>query len=1157
MRLLHGFLLFCYLFVFENGNAQAITISFARTSLADALKAVGQRTGYRFNYVTRYIDSAHPVTFAVKDATLEHVLDLCFKGQALTYRVEAGEKVVQVIPVLAGPPRSTLSFRDIGGRVMDEKGIPIEGVSVAVDGSDRGTFTNDRGAFLLTGLPSDASLVFTYIGYGRQNIRIEGLKDIVLTLKPLAQTMSELSIQVSTGYQTIPRDRSPGSYDFIKEDLVNRAVTTNILDRIENLTPGTLFNHGDAANTDALLIRGRSTIYANAAPLVVVDNFPYDGDLANINPNDVESITILKDAASASIWGARAGNGVIVITTKSGKTDKPSVSINSSVTIQGRPGLYNVNTISSADAISVEESLYNWGFYPSDQNNPFHTPAPPVKDILDSVNSGYLTSAQANARMQALAGHDVRSDLKRYFYRTSVNQQHSVNISGKTDNVNYYVSAGWDHDLSEKVTDKDDRVTLRSKESFKISPALRADLGVNFVENISQAGNNQGTNIVGTRSGQQLYPYASLADAHGHPLPVYLDYNRNFIQSAESAGLLDWTYSPLTDLYDVSYTTKIRDYLLNGALQYKILPGLSLDLKYQFENQMLSENILYNDSSYYARDLINSFTQVNPTTGALIYPIPIGAILRFYTTEIVSQQGRAQLNFSHTWKDKHRLDALGGWEIRRAVTTTNSDQYYGYDPENDKISTNIDYNTVYQWYDLPKMSTITNFASIGKGIDDFLSYYVNGAYTYDGRITVSASARKDEANLFGVNTNEKGTPLWSTGAGWTLSKERFYQWGWLPFLKARATYGYNGNISRLASALTTTTAYPALTTAATRASINNPPNSKLRWEKVGMFNAGIDFATKGDEVEGALEFYTKNDVDLIAQAPVDPTLGVSSFYGNVASMKGRGIDLRITTHDLNGPLQWYTTLIFSYSATKVTKFDMPSPALGTTYINVASSTINPVLGKPVFSYFSYRWNGLDPNNGSPRGYVNGKSSEDYATIVGQTLLDSMVYNGPATPVVFGALRNDLTYKRFSLSFNISYKFGYYFRKPSVNYFALFNNNTTSGDFVERWRNMGDEQRTHVPSAPSSAQFDQNRDVFYADSKILVSKADNIRLEDIRLSYDMDRTVWRRMPFEHIRVYMYASNLGTLWIANGYKIDPYYNNSPVESAVLSLGTTIEF
>ena len=1151
MKLLQAFLFLCCLVISVEGYAQSISFSFFHTPLKQVLKTVEKKTGYHFSYVSRYIAAAHPVTFTVKDATIDEVLERCFKDQPLAYKVVENDKTVLVIPAPLPIPRGIGPARDVTGKIMDEKGAPIEGVSITMEGSTKGTISDDKGLFSLTGLPADASLLFTHVGYGRQLIKTQGMTAIILTLSPIMQSMGNVSIELSNGYQTLNWERTSGSFDFINQDLISRSVTTNVLDRIENLTPGLLFNHGDAAGADPLLIRGRGTLYADATPLVVLDNFPYDGSLANINPNDVESITILKDAASASIWGARAGNGVIVITTKSGKSAKPQVTLNSSVTIQGRPGLFNINTISSSDAIDVEESLYNQGFYTGYFSDPLHPPVPPVVMLLN----GGTSSTEANAQIQAMRGHDVRNDLKRYFYRTSVNQQHSVNVSGSSPGVNYYLSAGWDHDMSNLVTQKDDRVTLRSKNTFKISPRLRVDATVNFVENIGQGGNNQGYNIVSPQTNQKLYPYAQLADAQGNAQPIYLDYSQSFIQSAEAAGLQDWTYAPLADIYDENVATNTRDYLLNGAMQYKVLRPLTVELKYQFENELIETNDVHNDSSYFVRNLINSFTQVDPVTGALTYPIPQGGILDLTNTAVVSQQGRAQINYDNTWQCKHRLDLMGGWEIRRVVTTGNAHRYYGYDPDVAGINPYVNYNIVYAQYGQPVFSQIPFIDNVSRAVDDFLSYYANGTYTYEGRLSLSASARKDEANLFGVNTNEKGTPLWSSGAGWILSKERFYHLRWLPFLKARATYGYNGNISRLASALTTTTAYPAFTTPATRAVINNPPNDKLRWERVGTFNAGLDFTTRNKVVDGSVEFYIKSDKDLMAQAPVDPTLGVSSFYGNVASMKGRGIDLRLTTRNITGSLKWYSTLVFSYSATHVTKFDMPTPALGITYVNVAASSINPVLGKPVFSYFSYRREALDAM-GNPQGYLNHQVSEDYASIISQTPLDNMVYNGPAEPVYFGALRNDLSYKGFSLSFNISYKFDYYFRKPSVEYFDLFHYNTTSGDYAQRWQKPGDEARTYVPSTPSG-QFDRNRDVFYRYSSVLVNKADNIRLEDIRLSYDLGKGVWRRMPFERVRLYLYASDLGPIWRANKSGVDPYYNNIPLAGVNLSGGINVDF
>ncbi len=188
--------------------------------------------------------------------------------------------------------------------------------------------------------------------------------------------------------------------------------------------------------------------------------------------------------------------------------------------------------------------------------------------------------------------------------------------------------------------------------------------------------------------------------------------------------------------------------------------------------------------------------------------------------------------------------------------------------------------------------------------DHFLSYYANAAYTYLDRYILTGSVRKDEANLFGVNANQKGTPLWSAGLGWIASKENFYHAEWLPYLKLRGTYGYNGNISRLASAFTTAHFSTDITNGNRDAYITAPPNKELKWEQIGIFNLGIDFETKKHIISGTIEYYRKNGKGLLGLAPTDPTLGLSGinaapFYGNVANMKGSGIDIQITTHNFD------------------------------------------------------------------------------------------------------------------------------------------------------------------------------------------------------------------------------------------------------------------
>jgi len=221
----------------------------------------------------------------------------------------------------------------------------------------------------------------------------------------------------------------------------------------------------------------------------------------------------------------------------------------------------------------------------------------------------------------------------------------------------------------------------------------------------------------------------------------------------------------------------------------------------------------------------------------------------------------------------------------------------------------------------------------------------------------------------------------------------------------------------------------------------------------------------------------------------------------------------------------------------------------------SGNTILPVLGKPIYSTYSYAWGGLDHNTGNPLGYLGKTRSDDYNTIVNNTIPDSLIYNGPSQPPFFGAIMNTFSWKKFSLSINISYKFGYFFRRSSINYGSLFSSWTGSSDYALRWQKPGDESHTTVPSMVYPTV--SNRDLFYSYSDILVERADNIRLEDIRLDYRLDNSQWHSFPFKQITFYVLASNLGVIWIANKQGIDPYYNNTPKNSKMVAFGLNINF
>ncbi|MBE7179480.1 MAG: TonB-dependent receptor plug domain-containing protein, partial [Mucilaginibacter polytrichastri] len=394
----------------------------------------------------------------------------------------------------------------------------VENATVRALRSGFAVTTDENGRFFISTLANDTLLVSS-VGY--QNRKVAAGKPaapLLVELAPIAGQLQEVT--VNTGYQRVPKERATGSFDVVNNAQLNRRVSTGVLDRIENLTPGVLFDR-NAGAPDALLIRGRGTLYANAAPLIVVDNFPYDGDIGNINPNDVESVTVLKDAAAASIWGARAGNGVIVITTKKGRTVKPRVELNNNVTLVQKPDLYNVSTMAPADYIELEQWLFGQGYYANDEYfnsiNYGHPPFTPVVDLLIKGRDSLLTPSQVAEQIALYKGRHAKDDISRYLYRTAVNQQYALNVSGSSDRLNYYASAGWDRNTNNLVGSGYSRISLRSQNTYTINPKLQVSAGLSYAESLTMSGDNPGF-ALNSGSGKGLYPYAQLADDKGNPL---------------------------------------------------------------------------------------------------------------------------------------------------------------------------------------------------------------------------------------------------------------------------------------------------------------------------------------------------------------------------------------------------------------------------------------------------------------------------------------------------------------------------------------------------------------------------------------------------------------------------------------------------------------
>lgn len=1049
---------------------------------------------------------------------------------------------------------STLGFAQksdtiLKGFVFNEANDePISGASILLDHSDKGTQTDKLGYFEILSDQVKGTFRVSYLGY---ELRIMGYDEsspnlFQIAMKQDMQVFEE--VVINTGYQQIPKERVTGSFDIIDRELLNRSTSTDILSRLENLSPGLLFNHGDAADTDPFLIRGRSTITADAQPLIVLDDFPYDGDINNINPNDVLSVSILKDAAAASIWGARAGNGVIVITTKKGSSLKPKIEMTSNMSFNPRPDLSNVRSISSADRIELERYLFDNGRYDGAINPT--TLASQVTVIPEAVELMIANPSDLEEQLMALGNRDVKKDLHQYFYQPAIKQQYNLNVSGNQDKIRYYLSGGFDQNVSNLVGEKYNRVSIRSSNTYRVNDRFSVDAAVNFFKVMDETGNNKGWRTAATLQ-NSLSPYSKLVDEAGNALPVYINKRQGYIDTAGNGILLDWKYRPLDEIYNEVHAINRSDYMVNVGSTYSFMEGLNIKLTYQFQNQVDKNVSLYKEQSYYARNNINDFTQINPATGALTYPFPMGGVLMDRSAETTSHQGRGLINFNKNFQNVHSIVALAGFEIRKLLNVTSYTDKLGYNEETGSLTSNINTETLFQRYSSTGLSRIQIGSHAGEFRDNFLSYFANASYVFDGRLFVSGSIRKDEANLFGLNTNQKGTPLWSLGGAWQLSNEPFYQLPWLPKLKVRTTYGVSGNISRMANAIPTVFIQNAGSSGLALAYIISPSNQNLSWEHVKQWNIGVDFSLKNKIVSGSLEYYRKNATNLLAQSEVDPSYGVKSMYLNVGDMKGKGLDAQINTVNLSGTLKWESNWLYSYSSAIVTNYLMPTAASGTTYLNI--SLANPLIGKPLYSVFALPWAGLDPETGSPVGLLDGENSMDYNEIYNSTPLEELEFFGTAQPTHFGAIRNTLRFKNVDLSFTVSYKMGYYFKRTSVNY----TNSFAAGwifhaDYSKRWQNPGDELNTNVPSRiyPAIA----NRDNFYNRSSAMIEKGDHVRLEDIHLGYNFPMN---NSSISSLRLFTYISNLGVLWKANSANIDPYYNNIPLGKPFYSFGVNFNF
>ncbi|NJI74034.1 SusC/RagA family TonB-linked outer membrane protein [Sphingobacterium kitahiroshimense] len=1186
-----------------NTYGQKVTLSERNVSLEQVISLLKQQTGYDFLYGADLHTDSRKVTIEAKNQEFSLVLNRLFGDESFSYTIS--DRTV----VINSKKDATEPQRTIQGKVLDENRKPLQSATVSVEGTNQSIQTDLFGMFTLTNVDADATIRISYVGHDTRVIKVATIKGFIEVIIRMSENKLQEANVLSTGYYTLPKERATGSFEHVDNELFNRNVGPDVITRLKGLTVSTIFGPVDnppsytnpSGNTtlgsrklnalNQLQIRGISTLEMSTPfdagtpgrlPLVILDNFPFEGDINNINPNDVESVTILKDAAAASIWGSRSSNGVIVITTKKGKLEQPlRISVNSNVTIKERPDLFYAPFMNSSDYIDIEKSNFNNGIYDwyVDDPSAWYTSISPVVALLAKQRSLPMSDVTGRAaidgQIDAYRNYDRRKDITKYLYRRAVLQQYSASLSGGGRQFSYFFSGGYDHNTDSEVNVYYRRKNLRSNMTFKPLNKLELSADIRYTNGLYHA-----PAILGAQQRVMLSlpfePYLRLADEARNPLEVINPFNslvsnHRYRWAAGNGRLLDWRYFPLNDIQTNYGESNTQDFLMNFDVNYTIIPALRASVNYQYgKRNNLTTQFLDRDS-WYMRSFINTYATYSKTDLTLpaTFNVPIGDAISQTVQPGTSNTLRAQLNFDQTFHQLHEVNALVGFERSEAKIDGSPYviQLYGYNSDPMMFSP-VPYDTPLSYINGDGGTNVipVPIYLLTSYIDRKTSVFMNASYSYNKRYVLTISARNDAANIYGIAASDRIKPNWSIGGAWNLHEEAFFMPGLLQTLKLRATYGYMGNINN------TIATYPSITyssspntiTGLNYAQVGQAPNPYLAPERTGMLNIGVDFSLRNNRLSGTLEWYQKRSNNLIAPTPVDNSTGYQSIMMNSANMKTNGFEATLQSINLqNRDFRWTSNLLFAYTRNVVTKYLLPRADRASNYVvfNDGSPQFSSYReGYDPFSLYTYRFAGLDPQTGDPLGYdTNGHITNDYNEIINNSKVQHLENQGSIIPIYNGAFRNTLQWKSFSLSANMRYSLKYKLLRSVTNQDAgsgaLFRYSMTPyWYYANRWQQPGDETKPDVVPSVRPGENNTTRELFYQASSARVISGDHIRLEDIRLDYRIPRTgrVLRSM-----QVYCSINNLGIIWRANKFGIDPASMMQPPAPRTVTLGFNASF
>lgn len=1087
MKLTAIFLFLAFLHAGANTFAQKVTLSERNAPLRQVFKSIEKQTGYNFFYNNRTLQGTRKVDINVKETSIQDALDICFKGQPLTYVIQ--DKVIIVsakeeVPVTKQLPDPRLV--DVTGKITDAEGNPLQGVSVFVKGKARGTTTNGEGRFTINGVEESAVLQISYVGYATQFIPVNSNTTINITL--LKENRLEEMVVVSYGTQK--RREIVGAVAELKaSDMKDQPVGT-FAEKLQGKLPGVQLGqtNGRPGQGMDFRIRGAASISAGNSPLVVIDGLPVTGNndgINNINPDEIESFTVLKDAAATSLYGSRAANGVIMITTKKGKAGALKIDFTAYTGVAAamenlKPEVMN----------ATELATYMKGFYED-------------KITYEGYTGG--VPAEYQNPEQYGAGTDWYSLL----LRKAPVQSYSLSLTAGSEKATLGVVAGYFNQDGILKNSGYKRFSLRINGEFNINRFIK--LGASLAPSLQLEHNNrQGTsfNFDGQRqiiaSTLMMPPMASPYNPDGS---LTLGYAGGF------SNLFTWA-NPLRQTLEVN----------DDVTRTRLLSSIYAEIK--ILNNFTFKSALYGDIGNLTRKKFIPSTSFGGFNNVPIDNAPPGnksAYGESNTTNNYSWINENLLTWQKTIANDHSLKVLAGLTAQRATDYTTT--MVGRDYPDNKITY------------INAATRVT--ATSGSAAWSLLSYLGSIDYSFKGKYLLRASIRRDGSSRFGYD-NRYGT-FPSAGIGWLVSDESFMKdLRAISLFKVRASYGLTGN-----NEIGNYTAIPLIgsynyvfgSNLAPGAAQSTLGNSLLSWEKQKQLDIGADFGFFNDRFLFTYDYYHKYTDGLLYTINVPRSSGFINLQSNIGTIKSWGHEFSVTSRNLIGKFEWSSNVNISFDRNLVTKLGVNNEPIAASP-SVALSEFTDwrtAVGQPLGQFYGYVFDGVYMNQAefdkgpkhstSKVGTVRMKDLNDDKII--DAANDRTWIGNPNPDFIFG-VTNNFRYQGFDLGIVISGTYGNELKNSMgeslYNMDGVFNG---PKELLQRWRSEADPGNGRIQRTLANSTV-----LSRSDNSMFIYDASHLTINNITLGYTVKKTGYFRY-LRNLRVYA--------GVQNAYIFTSYHGN----------------